>query len=62
MYEIMVLEEYAKLNDLTGTLTMASGITAKAANLSLTDSVDETYVWTHLEKECPKGHWKAAWS
>jgi hypothetical protein len=50
VYEIMVLEEYAKLNDLTGTITMASGLTAKAANLSLTDSVEGTYVWTRLEE------------
>jgi hypothetical protein len=44
IYEIMVLEEYAKLNDLTGTITVASGITAKATDLSLTDSMEGTYV------------------
>ncbi len=53
IYEIMVLEEYAKLNDLTGTITIASGILAKVGDLSLMDSVDGTYVWTHLEEECP---------
>jgi hypothetical protein len=44
VYEIMVLEEYAKLNDLAGTITVASGISAKVADLSLTDSVEGTYV------------------
>jgi hypothetical protein len=48
------LEENAKLNNLTGTITMASGLTAKFADLSLTDSAEGTYVWTHLEEECPR--------
>jgi hypothetical protein len=54
VHKITVLEEYAKLNDLTGTITVASGLTAKVADLSLTDSVEGTYVWTHLEEECPR--------
>ncbi len=33
---------------------MASDLTAQAAGLSLTDSVDKTYVWTHLEEESPR--------
>jgi hypothetical protein len=52
IYKITVLEEYAKLNDLTGTITVASEISAKVADLSLTDSVEGTDVWTHLEEEC----------
>jgi hypothetical protein len=54
VYEITVLEEYAKLNNLTGTITVASGISAKVGDLSLRDSVEGTYVWTHLEEECPR--------
>jgi hypothetical protein len=54
IYEITVLEEYTKLNDLTGTITVASGISAKVGDLSLTDPVEGTYVWTHLEEECPR--------
>ncbi len=54
IYEITVLEEYAKLNDLTSTITLASGISAKVADLSLSDSVEGTYVWTHLEEECSR--------
>ncbi len=48
------MEEYAKLNDLTGTITVASGIAAKVGDLSLMDNVEGTYVWTHLEEECPR--------
>jgi hypothetical protein len=44
IYEITVLEEYAKLNDLTGTSTVASGIWAKVGNLSLADPAEGTYV------------------
>ncbi len=42
IYEITVLEEYAKLNDLTGTITVASGISAKVGHLSLMDTVEGT--------------------
>ncbi len=54
IYEITVLEEYAKLNDLTGTIAGASGIWAKVGDLSLADPVEGTYVWTHQEEECPR--------
>jgi hypothetical protein len=59
VYEISVLEEYTKLNNLTGTITMVSGLTtvsgltAKVAYHSLTESVEGSYMWTHLEEECP---------
>jgi hypothetical protein len=52
--DVTVLEEYAKLNHLTGTITVASGLTANAADLSLIDWVEGTSVWTHLEEECPR--------
>jgi hypothetical protein len=37
VYKITFLEEYAKVNYLTGSIVVASGITAKAADLSLRD-------------------------
>jgi hypothetical protein len=40
VYEITVLEEYAKVNNMTGTIIVASGLNAKAADLSLTNSVE----------------------
>ncbi len=39
VYKITVMEEYAKLNDLTGVNTVASVIMAKAADLSQADTV-----------------------
>ncbi len=53
IYEITVLKKYAKLNDQTDIITVASGIKAKVGDLSLADPVEVTYVWTHQE-ECPR--------
>jgi hypothetical protein len=47
VFKITVLEEYKKMNDLTGTLILASRVTAKASDHSLVGTVDGTYVWTH---------------
>jgi hypothetical protein len=40
VYEITVLEEYAKVNNMTGTIIVASGLNAKVTDLSLTNSVE----------------------
>jgi hypothetical protein len=52
VYEIAVLKEYAELNDLTGIITVATGITAKAADLSLTDSVNIGIALCCLQEFC----------
>jgi hypothetical protein len=39
-----LLEEYAKINNLMGIITVASRVTAKAVILSLSDMVDGTYI------------------
>ncbi len=44
------LEEYANVNILTSVLTVTSKVTAKASDLSLTDTVVETSVWIHSEE------------
>jgi hypothetical protein len=53
MYDITVLEEYAKINDLTGIITVTSWVPARAVNLSIADTVDGTYVWIYSEEEFP---------
>jgi hypothetical protein len=40
VYEITVLEGYANVKDLTGVIAVTLGVTAKAATLSLTDTVE----------------------
>ncbi len=54
VYEITITKEYAKVNDFKGTITVASGVTAKVGDLALVDSMEGTYVWTHTEEACPK--------
>jgi hypothetical protein len=52
VYEITILEEYAKVNYLTGIITVTSGVTPRVG-LSLTDTGEVTIVWSHSE-ECPR--------
>ncbi len=54
VFKITVLDEYAKVNDLMGIIAITSGVTAKVDNLSLTDTVEGTYLWSHSEEECPR--------
>jgi hypothetical protein len=55
VFKITVLDEYAKVNDLMGIIAVTSRVTAKVANLSLTDTVEGTYLWSHSE-ESAQGH------
>ena len=54
VYEITVSEELAKVNDLSGTITLDNGIASKVGDLSLMDSMVGTYVWDHEEEACSK--------
>jgi hypothetical protein len=56
VYEITVTEEYAKIYEISRTLTSNSRIIAKIADLCLMDSVEGTYLWVYLAETCPK-HW-----
>ncbi len=54
VYEITVMEEYARINDLSGIITFDSGISARTGDLGLMDSMEGTYVWTGVMEACPK--------
>jgi hypothetical protein len=43
VYEITIQEEYTKVNNMTRVITVVSGVTTRAADLSLTDTVKGTY-------------------
>jgi hypothetical protein len=45
LYEITLREEFARMNELTGSLTLTSGIQARAADKSIADSLEGTVVW-----------------
>jgi hypothetical protein len=54
LYEITLREEFARMNELTGSLTLTSGIQARAADKSIADSLEGTVVWEYDPMECPQ--------
>jgi hypothetical protein len=52
--EITITEEYAKINDLIGTITFERGTGAKNRDLGLMNSMEGTYVWVHVAEACPQ--------
>jgi hypothetical protein len=47
LYEITLREEFARLNDLTGNLTLTSGVQVTAGDESIVDSLEGTVVWEY---------------
>jgi hypothetical protein len=54
VYEITVMKEYTKINNLSGTITFDSGIAAKIGDLGLMYSMAGIYVWMHTAEACPR--------
>jgi hypothetical protein len=54
LYEITPREEFARLNELTGSLTLTSGVQAAAGDKSLVDSLEGTVVWEYDAMACPQ--------
>ncbi len=52
-YEVLLRQEWARANNITGVLTMASRGTAPTTDRSIKDSAEGTYVWNHSEESCP---------
>jgi hypothetical protein len=52
-YEVLLRQEWARANDISGMITMASGIIARTTDRSIMDSAEGTYVWSHSEESCP---------
>jgi hypothetical protein len=44
LYEITLREEFARMNELTGSLTLTSGVQARATDNSISDSLEGTLV------------------
>jgi hypothetical protein len=40
LYEITLREEFAKMNELTGSITLSSGIKARVSDTNLVDSLE----------------------
>ncbi len=54
LYEITLREEFARMNELTGSLTLTSGVQARASDKSIADSLEGTVVWEYDPMECPQ--------
>jgi hypothetical protein len=54
LYKIALREDFARMNELTGSLTLTSGVQARAANKSIVDSLEGTIVWEYDPMECPQ--------
>jgi hypothetical protein len=54
LYEITLREEFARLNELTGSLTLTSGVQAAAGDKSIVDSLEGTVVWEYDPMACPQ--------
>jgi hypothetical protein len=54
LYEITLREEFARLNELTGSLTLTSGMQAAAGEKSIVDSLEGTVVWEYDSMACPQ--------
>jgi hypothetical protein len=54
LYEVTLREEFVRLNELTGSLTLTSGVQARAADKSIVDSLEGTIVWEYDSMDCPQ--------
>ncbi len=54
LYEITLREEFARMNELTGSLTLTSGVQARATDKSISDSLEGIVVWEYDPMECPQ--------
>jgi hypothetical protein len=52
LYKITLREEFARLNELTGSLMLMSGVQATAGNKSIVDSLEGTVVWEYDSMAC----------
>ncbi len=53
MYEIYVRQEWARANDLTGTIKLTEYLMGTTTGRTLVDSGEGTYVWDHSKGACP---------
>jgi hypothetical protein len=53
MYEIYVCQEWARANDLTGTIKLSEYLMGTTTDRTLVDSGEGTYVWDYSQDACP---------
>jgi hypothetical protein len=53
MYEIYIRQEWARANDLTGTIKLSEYLMGTTTDRTLADSGEGTYVWDYSQDACP---------
>jgi hypothetical protein len=53
MYEIYICQEWARANNLTGTIKLSEYLMGTTTDRALVDSGEGTYVWDHSKDACP---------
>jgi hypothetical protein len=53
MYEVYVRQEWAKANDLRGTIKLSEYLMGTTTDQTLVDSGEGTYVWDYSQDACP---------
>jgi hypothetical protein len=54
LYETTLCEEFARMNELTRSITLSSEIQGRIADKSLVDSLEGTVVWEYESMACPQ--------
>ncbi len=58
-YEIYVRQEWARANDLTGSIKLSEYLMSTTLDQTLVDSREGTYVWDYSQDACPPTSWSA---
>ncbi len=52
--EITIREEFTKMNELTGSITLSTGVQIRVSDKILVDSLEATVVWVYNPTACPQ--------
>jgi hypothetical protein len=54
LHEITLMEEFAKMNEITDSIMLSLGFQARVSFRNLVDSLEGTMVWEYEPMACPK--------
>ncbi len=54
LFKITLRDEFARLNELTASRMLSSGVQARVSDKSLMDSLEGTVVWEYNSMACPQ--------
>jgi hypothetical protein len=54
LYKVMLREEFERLNELTGSLTLTSGVQARVGDKRIVDSLEGTVMSEYNSMACPQ--------